>query len=195
MDAGRAEIGSPRGILADRLAQALELAAPHVRQAHALGSGRGRFVEEHRDAELVADAASDRARDRRALVERDALDRHERHDVGGAHARMLAAMTIQIDLLGRALHRAEGRLHHRLGLAGEREDRAVVIGVHLVVEEHDARRGGDRLEEGLDDLTTTTFGKIGNAFDDARHQDLGRAERFTATRDARRPARPGPRRA
>ena len=76
---------------ADLLADLLELAAPNVGEILAHGTRRRALVEEHGNAELLADALAERAREGDALLHRRALERNEGHDIGGAHARMRAA--------------------------------------------------------------------------------------------------------
>ena len=74
-------------------------------------------------------AAPTRLGERDALGHRHALDRDERHDVDGAEARVLTLMLPQIDRPGRDLEQREDRRLDAGGVAGEREDRAVVRGV------------------------------------------------------------------
>ncbi len=106
-----------------------------------------------------------------AVLERQALDRHERHHVGRAHARVLAPVLGQVDQLAAALHRAERRLHHRIGLAREGEHGAVVVRVHLAVEQRDAGNGRDGLHDLLHHLAAAAFREVRDAFDELGHGD------------------------
>src|SRR5262249_21073497 len=125
--------------------------------------------EEHGDLQLVTDTAAERARELRAVVEGEVLDRDERNHVGRAHARVLAAVVVEVDEPGRALDDPEGRFDHGLWLAGAAQHPAVVVGVHLAVEERRARHGRDRLDQLVDDLAPATFGEVGNALDQSGH--------------------------
>ncbi len=62
-------------------------------------------------------------------------DRHERHDVGGADSRVRALMPAQVDPLARAGDPGEERVYELVLVPDEREDRAVVVGVRVDVEE------------------------------------------------------------
>ena len=88
----------------------------------------------------------------------------ERHDVERAEARVHAVVTREIDpghaCGGEGLHR---RLD-RLGRSGEGEDRSVVIGIGVHVEEV----GPARVREGSDDAGVPSLRHVGYAFDQAR---------------------------
>ncbi len=75
----------------------LELAAPDVLEVLARRIGGRLLVEIDRDAEPFGDGRGDVLRQRDALLHRDALDRHERHDVDRAEPRMLALVLPEID--------------------------------------------------------------------------------------------------
>ena len=93
----RAEVGRPLRLLQLR-GQALELAAADVLEVAARGRRRRLLVEE--DGQLVPRARlrpPTVARQRDAVGHRHALDRHERDDVDGAEARVLARVLAQVD--------------------------------------------------------------------------------------------------
>ena len=70
----------------------------------------------------------------------------------------------QIDQLRSLAHSANRRLLNRLALAHQRDHAAVVIGVHLAVQQIDAIHL-HRLDDGIDFRLVAAFRKIGNAFD------------------------------
>ena len=78
-------------------------------------------------------------------------DRHERHDVGGADSRVRAFVPPQVDPVARAGDPGEERLDELGLVADEREDRAVVVGVGVDVEELGvlAERVAQRVERRL----------------------------------------------
>ena len=55
---------------------------------------------------------------------------------------------------------------HGRGVAGQREDRAVVRRIGLHVEHAQAGHGAQRVGELVDDVRTTPFADIRNTFDD-----------------------------
>ena len=73
-------------------------------------------------------------------------------------------MLVQIDQLGRLAHAANRGLLDRLPLPHQRDDAAVVIGVHLAIEQEDAVHLHG-LDDGVDFGLVAAFRKIGNTFD------------------------------
>ena len=103
---------------------------------------------------------------------RDAVNRDKRHDIGRAHARVRALMFGEIDQLGGLPDPANGGFLNGFTLADQGDDAAVVVGIHLPVEEIDA---GDLhgFDNGIDFGRVAAFGKIRNAFD----QSAGHGEK------------------
>jgi hypothetical protein len=83
-------------------------------------------------------------RQRRALLERYALNRNERADVHGAYARMNSRMGSEIDSLSGNAGQAHCRVHHKLGASGEGEDGAMVILVAGLIEQRRSHGVGQR---------------------------------------------------
>ena len=83
---------------------------------------------------------------------------------------MFAFVRPQVDGGDRALE----QLGDAGGQAGrgpsQREDRAIMGGVGLDVEDPQARYGAQRLGQAADDVQTTPFADVGNTFD-GRHDD------------------------
>ena len=76
-----------------------------------------------------------------------AVERDERHHVERPEARVHAVVAVEVDAVDDLARQQPDRL---LGVAragaGEREDRAVVVGVVVHVEQRRAARGGERVE-------------------------------------------------
>ncbi len=109
--------------------QPFELATSDVLEV-AAGRRRGRlFVEEDRNLESGGDFGRGVLRKRDALGHRDAVDRHERHDIHGAEPRMLASVRAEIDVLDCRPDKGENGGLQRFCVAGQREHRAMVCGV------------------------------------------------------------------
>ena len=144
----------------------LEFSAPHVGEVLAVGPGGGALVEEDRDAQLGAHALAERAGERDAIVHRGAFERSEGADVGGADARMLARMLVEVDQLGGRGDAAERGLDGHIGGGDEGHHRAVVRRVAGDVQESRAVDGRDGVTDGGDDLGATAFAEVGNAFDE-----------------------------
>jgi hypothetical protein len=93
-----------------------------------------------------------------------AFDWNEWDDVGGAHAGMCALMLRKIDYLSGLADTAQYGFHDGLAVTDQRDDAAVVIGIHLAIEEIDAvhfHSFNDCIDFGF----VAAFGKIGNALD------------------------------
>ena len=119
--------------------QPFELAAPDIFEVLARRIRRRVFVQEDRQREPRRHVGGNRLRQLHALRHRHAFDRNERHHVDGAHARMFALVRAQVDVGKRALEQHRNAGGQRRGVAGQREDRAVVRGVGLHVEHAQAR--------------------------------------------------------
>jgi hypothetical protein len=137
MHARLAEIGLARGIGRYFGADAFELAAANILQVLAFGSGRGGFVKVDRDLETFRDLGSDVARHGHAVFDGDAVDRNKGHDIGCSHARVRTLVFGEIDQLGGLPYPANGGFLNGFTLADQGDDRAVVVGIHLAVEEID----------------------------------------------------------
>ncbi len=108
-----------------------------------------------------------------AIFKRDAVDGDEGNDIGRAHARVRALVLGQVDQLGGLAHAANRRFLNGFPLAGQRDDAAVVIGIHLPVEEINAGNLHG-FDDGIDFGRIAAFRKIGNAF----NKSVGHAKRI-----------------
>jgi hypothetical protein len=150
------------------LAQLLEADVAHVGQVPALGAQRRGLVEVDRDLELASDALAQRVRGAHALLHRRALERHERHDVGRADARVLALVLRQVDQLLGLGDGAERGLAALARRADEGHDGAVVARVQAVVDQLHAAHGADRRPGSARRQRAAPFAEVGDALDE-RH--------------------------
>ena len=189
-DGGRARLGvEPRGSaiglptrIGEFLWQPLIFSLADGGQISPLGQGGGRLVEIDRNLQLLADPPADLMGDFGAVLDRHALDRHERADVGRAHPRMLAVLATHVDHLRRGGDCLEGRLGNRLGRADEGDHRPVGIPAGIDVQQLDALDRLDRVGDLLDYGGVLSFREIGYALDDfPRHRNVlrGREPTFT----------------
>ena len=70
-----------------------------------------------------------------AIFNGHAVNRNERHHIGRPHPRMRSLMHSQVNQLRRLAHPANRRFLNRLALAHQRDHAAVVVGIHLAVEQ------------------------------------------------------------
>src|SRR5215213_3098401 len=154
------EVRRALGRAADVVAQPLELAAPDVGEILAVGTRRGALVEEDRDAELAADALTELARERDAVLHRRSLERDEGDDVGRAHAGMLAGVARQIYLVYGFSDSSEGRIGHHADVGDEGDDAAVVARVRARVQQIGSGDGGDGVADGGDHLGAAPLGEV-----------------------------------
>ncbi len=164
MYARLAEIGLARGISRNVGADPLELTAANVFQILAFGRGRSGFVKIDRNLEALRDLGPHMARHGYAVFDGDAVNRDKRHDIGRAHARVRALMFGEIDQLGGLPYSANRGFLNGLALADQRNHAAVVVGIHLAVEQIDAGNLHG-FDNGIDFGRVAAFGKIRNAFD------------------------------
>ena len=172
MEFARAEVGLPRGIRADIVAQPFEFSATHVGEILARGRGGGTLVEVDRYAELGGHPRAELSGEGDTVLHRGALERDERHHVGGPDARMLTPMRGQIDALLRDRHRREGGRDRRLERGDEGDHRAMMRWVAGDIEQVGTRRTRDRVANRGDHHRVAALGEIRDAFDE-RHDQAG----------------------
>ena len=170
-----AEIGLARRVRLHIFANAFKLAAAHVLQVLPLGSLRRRLVQIHRNLVALPDFLASAARDGDAILQRHAFDRDERNHVGSAQAGMRARVLGQVDQFSGFADAANRRLGHIDGIADQGDDAAVVIGVHLAIEEIDAIHLHG-FEDGIDASLVAPFREVGNTFDECGHNDQDKAK-------------------
>ena len=172
MDVLRPEVGLGRGVGADPPAQPLELSLADVRKPLALGAPSGLRVQIDRHGQFPPHALGELGRERHTVVHGDAAHRHERHDVGRSHARMLPSVLREIDARGRHPDRAERGLHRRDGRRHEGEHRTVMRRIRLHVEESHARDGHDGRAQGVQHGLVAALGEVRHAFHQRRRHSL-----------------------
>ena len=117
----------------------------------------------------LGDLASEGVRDGDALLHRYAGQRHERDDIHGAEARVLALVRAHVDLEVRGGDERVRGGCHGVRVAGECEDRAVVVDVAGLIEEPDARNVADGFREPVDHVAAAALADVRHAFDQPRH--------------------------
>jgi hypothetical protein len=85
------------------------------------------------------------------------------HDVGGAEARMHTPMHGEIDQLGSLADAAENGFHQGFRASGQGDDRAIVVGVRLAVEQVDAVHPHG-LGDGVNLRPVAALGEVWNRF-------------------------------
>src|SRR5439155_8463471 len=95
--------------------------------------------------------------------------RHERNDVHRAEARVLALVRAHVDLDEGGCDEGVRGGGHRVGVAGEGEDGAVVIDVTRLIEEPDPGDVADGLRQSVDHLAAAAFADVRHALHQPRH--------------------------
>ena len=139
--------------------------APNVFEILALRAGRRSFIQVDRDAKTPGDLSAHVFRHRHAVFDRDAVDRNERNHIGSTHPRVCAFVLREVDQLGGPADAANGGFLNRFAVANQRDHAAIVVGIHLAIEEIDTGHLHG-FDDGVDFGLVTAFGKIGNAFNE-----------------------------
>jgi hypothetical protein len=143
---------------------ALELPAPYVFQILPFRRSCGRLIEINGDLKSFPDLFANVTRHGDTVFNSYAINRNEGHDVGSAHPGMRSLVLVQINQLGGLTDAPDRSLLNRLPLPDESDDAAIVISVHLAIEQKNAVH-----LHGLDDRVyfgfVAAFRKIGNTFD------------------------------
>ena len=170
MHARLAEVRLALRLRGDLVADALELAAADIFQILPLRRRRGGLVKIDRNLVAAGDLRAHVLGHGHAIFNRHPVDGNEGNDVGGAHARMRAGVLRQVDQLGGLADAANRRLGDGLPLADERDDAAIVVGVHLPVEQiHAGNLHG--FDNGIDFGRVAAFREIGHAFNESLGHD------------------------
>src|SRR5262249_19899871 len=134
-----------------------------------LRRGRRRLVEVHRNLISLPNLLPDMARHGDAVFDGQALDGDEWHHIRRPHTRVRALVLGQINQLRGLADPANNAFLYRFALAHQRDDAAVVIGVHLTIEQvHAIDLHG--IDDGIDYGFITALRKVGNAFDQSWHK-------------------------
>ena len=164
MEMRRAEVRGTAGLL-DLVLEPLVLTAPDVGQLHPLGACRGVRVQEDREVEAGRDPGAELARHLDGVVHRRRAERHERDDIDGPDARVLAGVAVHVDLVDRDLDQPFEGVGDRIVFAGDGEDRPVVAGVARPVEQEDAVAGLDGARHPVDDIEASALRHVRDGFD------------------------------
>ena len=143
---------------------------PDVRQVDAVGSRGGCLIQIDGDAQLLADPAAELLRQHHAFGHLHIAERHERHDIGRADARMRPAMLLKIDVRGRGLDRVEHRRHHRLGRRDQGEHRAVVIFIALDIQQLHVGVRAQCVSNRFEHFGAPPLAKVGDTLDEPLHE-------------------------
>jgi len=173
MKARAADIGSTIRVSQNLLAQVFEFSAAHAFQPLAFGPQGGLFIKVNRDVVARPNLCAGMSCKLDAIFHGHALNRHKRQNIGGADARMPAAVVAQVDQFRGLAHAAQRRFGDRLRLPGQSDDAAIVVGVAMHVEHPGAFDSAHRGDQRFDLLVIAPLGKIGNAFDQAPHAWFG----------------------
>ena len=130
-----ADVGAPRGIGRDGIADDFELSGAHPRQVLALGQPSSLAVEVDRDLQLLPYPGAERDGKIDRLLGGGVAQGHEWDHIGGAHPRVLTLVAVEVDERRRRPHHLQHRIHERRPLTDERDDAPVVVAVLLDVEQ------------------------------------------------------------
>ena len=158
---GFSEIGLARRIGGDIGSYTLKLSAPDVLQVLPFWRSGRRFVEVHRNLVALPYLLAHVPRHRYTVFDSHAINGDEWHHVCRAHPRMRALMLGQVDQLGRFAHTSNGGFLNRLPLSHQRNYAAIVVGIHLAIQQVNAihlHGVNDRIDFRL----VAAFGEIGN---------------------------------
>ena len=168
MHAGLAKVRTARGVGRDLGADAFELAAADILQPLSFRSPRCGFVEIHGNLEALPYLFANVVRHGHAIFDSDAVDGDERNYIGCPHAGMRAGMSVQVDEFRGLTDAADGGFLNRFALADQSNHAAIVVGVHLAVQQVDAGHFHG-VEDGVNFGLIAAFGEIGNTFDERGH--------------------------
>ncbi len=122
------EVGLARRDPADLVADSLELSAAHVGEVLALGARRGAFVQVDGDLEFGCGAHAKIAGKGDAVLHRGAFEGDERHDVGGAHARVFAGVLGEVDVVAGRAHAGKRGIDGPVEW-GDEGDHTAIVGI------------------------------------------------------------------
>jgi hypothetical protein len=147
------------------LGEAFELSAADVLEVPPRRRCGGLLVEVHGHAVALGDRGGRRPGQLGARLHRRALDRHEGDHVHGAEARVLARVLPEIDVAQRFAEQGQHRRTQGGGVAGQRQDRAVVRRVRRDIEHGDALGRGHSLHDRGDYVSAASLADVRHALD------------------------------
>ena len=169
-------LNTPDVEIAKKIGKAVRFSNGGLRYVKGMGVPvRGRFVEVHGNLVALPDLLTGAAGDRDTILDGHAFDRNERDDIGSAESRVRARVLGEVDQLGgltNAPNRSFGNVNR---IADQGDDAAVVISVHLAIEEIDSvhLHGFDN---GVDASLVAPFGEVRDTFDDCWHKHQDKTE-------------------
>ena len=159
----------------------LQLTATTAAEQGGPTAGRQLAVQEDRQLELRADAFPHFTCDCARAIAFACLERDDRDDVGRADPRMRALVPTQVDSLARARDAGEQRSDELPVIADDGENRPVVIGVGMHVE--DVSMGRECRTQRLDRVGIAPFGEVRHRFERQAHRrTLGAVKAYYAAR-------------
>ena len=164
-----AKVGLPCRIGLQLLANALELAATHILQVLTLGHLRGRLVQVNRHVIPLPDFFAGPPGNGDAIFQRHTFDGNKRDHVGRAQTGMSSRVFGEVNKLDSLANAADCGFRHIHRIADQRDNTAVVVGVHLAVEQiHAIHLHG--IDNGVDSGFVAAFRKVGDTFDECGHK-------------------------
>ncbi len=164
--------GFRAGFVFQLLTNAFKLAAAYVLQVLALRRLRSRLVQVNGHLIALPYFFADPPGNGHAVFQRQTFDRDERNHVGRAQPRMRSRVFGEVNKLGGFADAANGSLGNVHRVANERNDTAVMVGVHLAVEQIDAVHLHG-CKNGIDTGLIAPFGKVRHTFYECGHKRRG----------------------
>ena len=140
---GWAKVWLPLRVRRDLCFKSFILPTPDVLQVGPFRTSGGLFVQINRDIQFPANALGQMARHLHTLFHTYSGNRHERHHIRGAKARVGTAMLVKVDQPGGRLNRPERRFFHCRGRPGVGDHAAVVVSVGTGVKQGNFSHPGD----------------------------------------------------
>ena len=170
MDFRLPDIRLPLEVPLQLFAQPFELPAAHIFQVHAIRPRGRRFIKKHWYAVAFPNFVPDAPRQRHAIVQRHALNGDKWQHIRRAHSRMRAGVLGEVDQLHGFACALKCSLSHRIRFSRQRHHAAVVVCVHLPVQNIDTRHTAHRRNKGFHFCGVASFGEIRDAFNQSLHR-------------------------
>ena len=145
----------------------------------------GRRVQVDGDFKFFCDRSAGGVSPVHTIVQREAANGYKRNHIDRSDARVFSAMFGEVDPISGHARASKNRGSDFIEIACQSDDGSVVVRIDVLVEDEDIFGSGDSLLDFIDDIKTSTFTEVGNAFDDRIHgtvvvlRALGRGLRRT----------------
>ena len=169
-----ADVRAPSGVGADGVADALELSRPHLGQVLALLDPGGLAVEVDGDFQFLPDPGAEVHGELDGLRGGGVAERHEGHDIGRPHARVLTLMGREVDERRGDFHHGQHGFCERRSLSDEGHHAAIVVGVLLHVEHGDPGYVARRCDDAGDLRLVAALGEVGYTLEQAHAETSGK---------------------